>query len=189
MAIQIGYVGRLVPEKGVDDLIVAFSNLNQSEATLWIIGDGPHRRALEELADHQDVGARVRFIGALRHDDVAGELRRLDILVLPSRTTSGWVEQFGHVLVEGMGAGVAVVGSDSGAIPDIIGEGGVVFPEGDRDALTRVLGALCAPTALQDHQRRARTRADDYTHDAIATSLADFWQVVVGSSKKEAGGA
>ena len=189
VAIQIGYVGRLVPEKGVDDLIVAFSNLNQSEATLWIIGDGPHRRALEELADHQDVGARVRFIGALRHDDVAGELRRLDILVLPSRTTSGWVEQFGHVLVEGMGAGVAVVGSDSGAIPDVIGEGGVVFPEGDRDALTRVLGALCAPTALQDHQRRARTRADDYTHDAIAASLADFWQVVVGSSKKEAGGA
>ena len=183
VAIQIGYVGRLVPEKGVDDLIVAFSKLDQPETTLSIVGDGPYRRPLEELADHLDVGARVHFAGAFSHGNVASELRRLDILVLPSRTTSRWVEQFGHVLVEGMAAGTAVVGSDSGAIPDVIGEGGVVFPEGDRDALCGILGELCGP-ALRDHQRRARSRAHDYTHDVIATTLADFWQDVVGASKK-----
>ena len=187
VAIQIGYVGRLVPEKGVDDLIAAFSKLNQAEATLSIIGDGPHRRPLEELADYLDVGARVHFTGAVSHGDVVSELQRLDILVLPSRTTSRWVEQFGHVLVEGMAAGTAVVGSDSGAIPDVIGAGGLVFPEGDRDALRGILDELCAPTArLQDHQRRARSRANDYTHDAIAANLADFWQVVIGATRTQA---
>ena len=180
MAIQIGYVGRLVPEKGVDDLIAAFSKLDRPEVTLSIVGDGPSRRPLEDLADQLGVGARVQFAGAVSHDKVASELQRLDILVLPSRTTSRWIEQFGHVLVEGMAAGTAVVGSDSGAIPDVIGAGGVVFPEGDRDALCSILDELCGPTALQDHQRRARSKANDYTHDVIATTLADFWRAVVG---------
>ena len=184
MAIQIGYVGRLVPEKGVDDLIAAFSKLDRPEVTLSIVGDGPSRRPLEDLADQLGVGARVQFAGAVSHDKVASELQRLDILVLPSRTTSRWIEQFGHVLVEGMAAGTAVVGSDSGAIPDVIGAGGVVFPEGDRDALCSILDELCGPTALQDHQRRARSKANDYTHDVIATTLADFWRAVVGASPR-----
>ena len=183
---QIGYVGRLVPEKGIDDLIAAFSKLQQPGATLSIIGNGPYRRPLEELIDQLHVGARVQFAGPLRHGDVASKLHRLDILVLPSRTTSRWVEQFGHVLVEGMAAGTAVVGSDSGAIPDVIGEGGQVFPEGDRDALCSILDALCAPAVLQDYRRRARIRAHDYTHDVVAANLVAFWQTVVGGSRQRA---
>jgi glycosyltransferase involved in cell wall biosynthesis len=62
-------------------------------------------------------------------------LKGLDILVLPSRTIPHWKEQFGHVLTEAMAAEVAVIGSDSGAIPEVIGKTGLLFPQGDIEAL------------------------------------------------------
>ena len=61
--------------------------------------------------------------------------RSLDLLVLPSRTRPNWKEQFGRVLIEAMACGVPVLGSDSGEIPHVIGDAGIVFPEGDVEML------------------------------------------------------
>jgi glycosyltransferase involved in cell wall biosynthesis len=67
-----------------------------------------------------------------------------DVLVLPSRSTPSWVEQFGRVLVEAMACGVPVIGSSSGEIPHVIGDAGLVFPEGDVEALRGQLAMLAA---------------------------------------------
>ena len=60
-------------------------------------------------------------------DQVAVEMRKLHALVLPSRTTPRWKEQFGRVLIEAMACGVPPVGSDSGEIPHVIDDAGLVF--------------------------------------------------------------
>jgi glycosyltransferase involved in cell wall biosynthesis len=97
-------------------------------------------------------------------------LRRLHALVLPSLTRPNWKEQFGRVLIEAMACGVPVVGSDSGEIPNVIGEAGLVFPEGDAEALRAALARLRDDRDLWGHLAvagRARVLAE-FTHAQVA---------------------
>jgi glycosyltransferase involved in cell wall biosynthesis len=102
---------------------------------------------------------------------------RIDILVLPSRTSAQWKEQFGLVLVQAMASAVVVVGSTCGAIPDVIGNAGIVFPEGNEKALAMSLQAL---TECADHRERlaqagiARAR-EWYLNAKIAERYLLFW--------------
>ena len=101
----------------------------------------------------------------------------MDVLVLPSQSSSRWQEQFGHVLIEAMAAGVPVIGSDCGAIPEVIGDAGMVFPEGDVEALKERLYQLCRSAALQRrlaHHGRARALSQ-FTHRHIAERTLAFW--------------
>jgi glycosyltransferase involved in cell wall biosynthesis len=176
----VGYIGRLVPEKGVDLLVEALAGL---EASLLVVGEGPARRDLERRVVGWPPG-RVRFIGAVAHACVPAYLGALDALVLPSRTTAGWAEQFGHVLIEAMAAGVPVVGSSSGAIPETIADAGLGFPEGRTDVLRERLGALLGDRAL--HARlvdagRSRVQVR-YTNDVIACVQAQIYARVLARS-------
>jgi glycosyltransferase involved in cell wall biosynthesis len=109
-------------------------------------------------------------------------LRTLDVLVLPSLTTVDWREQFGHVLIEAMASGVPVVGSDSGAIPEVIGEAGRVVPEGNPEALRSTLAQLQAhPAMCADLARRGRERVlACFTHERIAAVNVEFFEQVLG---------
>src|SRR5260221_14335510 len=80
---------------------------------------------------------------------LAAQFCQIDALVLRSLTTPVWKEQFGRVLTEAMACGVPVVGSSSGAIPEVIGEAGLIFPEGDAAALAGCLAKLQQPPALR----------------------------------------
>ena len=146
----IGYAGRLVPEKGIPDLLDAARRVKGSQ--LVLVGDGPLR------LDAQRAGADVRT--GVRHRDMAAEYARMDVLVLPSRTTPTWTEQFGRVLVEALSCGVPVVGSDTGEIPWVIAEtgGGLVVPERDAAALAAALERLRDEPGLRT-QLAARGRA------------------------------
>jgi glycosyltransferase involved in cell wall biosynthesis len=169
----VGFVGRLVPEKGVDVLVDALATL---DAQLLVVGEGPAREALERRVAARPRGRAV-FVGAVAHDAVPEYLAALDALVLPSRTTSRWAEQFGHVLIEAMAAGVPVVGSTSGAIPEVVGEAGLTFPEGDADALRARVRAVLTDEALrQTLIARGRARVEDtYTHAVIAAAQRDIY--------------
>jgi glycosyltransferase involved in cell wall biosynthesis len=136
----IGYAGRLVPSKGLTDLLAAVREL-EAPVELLMIGDGEVRPQLEGQAIP---GSKVRIIDSLSHDEMSSGYAQLDVLVLPSLTTPTWKEQFGRVIVEALSCGVPVVGSDSGEIPWLIGltGGGLVFAEGDRDMLARRLTEL-----------------------------------------------
>ena len=144
--LTIGYAGRLVPEKGIWDLVEAFHRMT-APADLLLFGDGPLRTEVEQCSP------RVKVITDLTHQRMAEAYARMDLLVLPSRSTPTWQEQFGRVLVEALSCGVPVVGSDSGEIPWVIRTtgGGCVFPEGDVAALAALLDELAC-----DAERRAR---------------------------------
>lgn len=176
--IVVGFAGRLVPAKGVDTLIYAVAG--DSRFRLRIAGDGPEREALATQA--RRVGATVEFEGSLDTDDLAQFYRELDVLAVPSRTTQGWVEQFGRVAVEAMSVGTPVVASDSGALPDVVGGAGVVVPEGDIQAWTAALRKAATERPFAARLRAAGlARAEECTWERIAGRYAELYEAVAGS--------
>jgi glycosyltransferase involved in cell wall biosynthesis len=130
----VGYVGRLIRAKGVDLLLEAIARLPRNCEAL-IVGDGPEKESLQQLAGSLSVGDRVRFIDGVANSAMPEVYSSMDALVLPSRTTEHWKEQFGRVLIEAMACGIPVIGSSSGEIPHVIGEAGFVFKEGSVEGL------------------------------------------------------
>jgi glycosyltransferase involved in cell wall biosynthesis len=100
-----------------------------------IVGDGPERPHLEQLANELQISDRVHFDNTISSSAMPAYLQQLDVLVLSSRTKPNWKEQFGRALVEAMACEVPVIGSDSGEIPHVIGSAGLLFPEDDVGAL------------------------------------------------------
>lgn len=168
---RVGFAGRLVPEKGLDVLVSAVRRLGAG-VELVIAGNGPLRDWLER----EDLGgAALRMLPKLQHAEMADAYASMDVLVLPSRATKRWVEQFGRVLVEALWCGVPVIGSDSGEIRWVIGAtgGGRVVPEGDPAALAEALAAFrddpAARRALAEHGQRVVQRT--FSVPAVADAL------------------
>jgi glycosyltransferase involved in cell wall biosynthesis len=151
--LTVGYIGRLVPEKGVDTLLDALARLPQDDFKAIIVGDGPSRETLHRHAEDLGLGDRVRWTGAVTTQDTSDLYHQMDVLVVPSKTVSGWKEQFGRVVIEALASGVCVVTSDSGELPRLVSitGGGLTFKEGDAKALADRLSALRArPSTLID---------------------------------------
>ncbi len=165
----IGYIGRLVEEKGVQILLQAVAQLS-GDWSLRILGSGPYQATLVQLASQLGILERVSFDSPLPSQQIPAYYHRLDVLVLPSLTRSNWKEQFGRVLVEAMSSGVPVIGSDSGAIPGVIGEAGFVVPEANVNALADILMTLQSDFSLRAHlSMLGRERVlQHFTHEQIA---------------------
>lgn len=175
--LQVCYVGRLVPEKGIDDLIAAVALV--PNVRLTIAGTGPDAVKLQAQVDDAGIGSRVTFAGGFPSTAVVDLLKLMDVLVLPSRTMPNWKEQFGRVLIEAMAAGLAVVGSDSGEIPNVIGDAGLVFPERNPEALADCLIRLFDPKLRETLVRKGYARAKQFTQEAIVEkTLALYRQVI-----------
>jgi glycosyltransferase involved in cell wall biosynthesis len=174
---RVGYMGRLVPEKGVDLLLsaVAASTLPME---VVIVGSGKAKAALEQQAVRLAVDSRVRFLRPVSSEEVGHLMGGFHVLVLPSRTTPKWKEQFGRVLAEAMATGCVVIGSTSGEIPNVIGDAGLVFPEGDALALRdRLETILSSPGLYSDLACKARARATElFSQDAIAARHLRFYR-------------
>ncbi len=158
----VGYAGGLLCEKGLDTLVRACARLSV-DWRLDLAGAGDFAGELERLALELGVRHRVRLIGRLPSGQMADFYRTLDTFVLPSRTTNVWKEQFGRVLVEAMACGVPVVGSNSGEIPAVIGDAGLLFSEGHVGELVAHLERLAA-SADQRHHYGALGRARVHSH-------------------------
>jgi glycosyltransferase involved in cell wall biosynthesis len=155
----VGYVGRLVWEKGVDLLLQALAGL-PAEAGVVLAGTGDHEPSLRGLARDLGLAERVHFLGRVPRQDLSGVYSALDVLVLPSRGLPRWQEQFGLVLGEAMLCETPLVGSTSGAIPEVLGEAGLTFPEGDSAALAGCLRRLLDDATLRSQLAAAgRQRA------------------------------
>jgi glycosyltransferase involved in cell wall biosynthesis len=174
----IGSAGRrLVNEKGIDLLLRAVAEL-PGIWRLQIAGEGPERPALERLAAELNIDDRVFFDGVIPSGQMPAYLGQLDVMVMPSRTLSNWKEQFGRTLVEAMACGVVVVGSDSGEIPNVIGDAGLIFPEDDAPALRAHLLALMtgrAPLEPLAEAGRQRVLAN-FTQQRIADQTAAIYR-------------
>ncbi|HID88165.1 MAG TPA: glycosyltransferase family 4 protein [Anaerolineae bacterium] len=175
----VGFAGRLVEEKGVDLLLQAAAGLPGIRVA--ILGSGPLRSHLEQLAETLGIADRVSFLGTLPSPQMPEFYRQLDALVLPSRSRPNWVEQFGRVLVEAMACGVPVVGAESGEIPYVIGDAGLLFPEDDEEALRERLSRLMRNADLRaDLTRRGRERVlAHYTQAKVAEETVAFYRRVM----------
>jgi len=178
-AFVIGYVGRFVNDKGLPDLLAALEFLRSEpdgvSTRLLCVGNGPlkpslHRRAPEVIVASPGGGKVLPYYQVL------------DVIVLPSRTMPNWKEQFGRALVEAMACGVPVVGSSSGAIPEVIGEGGKVFPEGNVAEMQTILLQLRHSEAVRRQlgERGLRRVHDLYSEQQIARQTYDVYCKAAG---------
>jgi L-malate glycosyltransferase len=187
----VGFVGRFVEEKGLLTLLSALSGLHDRPWKWLLLGRGPLQSVLMETAAEKGLKDRLILVESVPHDEVPRYINLMSTLVLPSETTykfktltaAGWKEQFGHVLIEAMACGVPVIGSESGEIPHVIGEAGLVFPEGDAQALQNCLVQL-----MEDGEKRQQLaelgyqRAmTHYTNKALAKQLLEFYKQLMGN--------
>lgn len=180
----VGFVGRLVWEKGVDVLLDAVHRLGQQGCAcrLLVCGSGPERERLERRAHELGIADLVEWQPAVAPEQVPEVMQRLDALILPSRSVPEWREQFGRVLIEAMASGVPAVGSTCGEIPNVIGRDDLVFPEGDTEALARILERLMRDLGYWEEARAyglARVR-EHFTMERIAERLVELWLRVLG---------
>jgi glycosyltransferase involved in cell wall biosynthesis len=175
----VGYVGRLVAEKGLEDLVAALALLPK-HVNLALIGSGPLREPLQDLARTLGVSARVHFLPPRAPKELALLMSGFDSLALVSRTTARWKEQFGRVIIEAQACGVPVIGSTSGAIPEVVGKGGVIVRERDPQDLSEAIRRL-----EQDADwRRALAQAGlsqvqaKYTWQHVSDALHDLYRSV-----------
>ncbi|WP_410051609.1 glycosyltransferase [Bradyrhizobium sp. SZCCHNR2017] len=170
--LTIGYVGRLVEEKGLDDALDAIAQAT-SPVLLNLMGEGPDEVRLRRRAKALGLGDCVTFRGWGSPQKVAAFLQELDALVLLTRTTKAVREQFGRVIIEAQACGIPVIGSSGGAIPDVVREGGWIVPERDPESLRQLLDRLAAdPAVLRAKASAARANVlARFTYDAVATAI------------------
>jgi glycosyltransferase involved in cell wall biosynthesis len=188
----IGYMGRFVPDKGLDTLVRAVAQMQKlpgdviPAVRVLMVGAGSEEGALKALA--QDLGVAERFVwtGLVPHHRAGEYLRCMDVFVLPSITMPNWKEQFGRVLIEAMACGVPVIGSDSGQIPYLIRGtgGGLVFPEKDASALAGLLWQLAVdPERRASLGRAGRMGAEEqYRTEAVAAQMVTVFAKLSGGS-------
>jgi glycosyltransferase involved in cell wall biosynthesis len=109
-------------------------------------------------------------------------MNAIDVLALPSRTTARWKEQFGRVLIEASACGTPVIGARSGAIPDVVGQGGLTFPERDPKSLADAIRQLHAdPASARKMGQSGRQQVDEqYTWERVAQRMYSIYQTLVG---------
>lgn len=177
--IQIGYVGRLAPEKGLFLLLRAVSNLlnHSSDFELLIIGNGERKR-FARLSTELGIKGKTVFIDAIPNYQLPIIYSKIDVLVLPSITTAKWKEQFGRVLIEAMACRTVVVGSSSGEIPNIIGNAGFIFEEGNISALSKILKELISDSKLREKLgKMGRNRVlQNFTWSSITERLCIIYK-------------
>jgi glycosyltransferase involved in cell wall biosynthesis len=174
----VGVVARLQPEKGVATFLEAAARVSKvsPEARFLVVGDGPLREELLGLAKRVGVGDRVRFLGY--RVDARALIGLLDVLVIPSLTEGSPL-----IVLEAMAAGIPVVASAVGGIPDQArhGEEGILVPPGDPSALANALGALLRDPA---HARRLgetgrRRTENEFSHETLVRRIEAVYRAAL----------
>jgi glycosyltransferase involved in cell wall biosynthesis len=176
----IGFLARLVEEKGLTVLLDALSGLT-GEWRLHVIGKGPLEAAARLRSVQLGIGERITWEPGVASVEIPERMRGFTLLVQPSLTRHHWKEQFGRALMEAMACGVPVIGSSSGEIPQVVGDAGVIVPEGDPLELRHAISRLLADADLRrDLARRGRQRVlDCYTHARIAEQTVSAYRASI----------
>jgi glycosyltransferase involved in cell wall biosynthesis len=185
----IGFIGRMLPGKGLSTLAGALALLAQENWNVLLVGDGPERADFEREMAARDLLSRARFTGAIPYDQVPPLFQEMDLLVVPTQTTKRIREQFGRVLIEAMASGVPVIGSTCGAIPEVIGNAGLIFQEGDCAALAGAIKEMLADATLRRrlaNEGRARVEAN-YSWNVVAEKTFRLFNHVLREAPAVAG--
>jgi glycogen synthase len=182
---RVLFVGRLAPQKGVGTLVAAAGLLKHPSALVLLVGDGPERKALEREAKRIGVGDRLHFVGFVAHEELPAVLAHADLLVLPSL-----YEELGTVLLEAMQAGLPIVASKTGGIPDVIEDGvnGMLVAPGEPEALARAIDRLLADRDLACRlSEGAQERGKNYDWEVLAERILAVYRGVTAGCLAEEG--
>jgi glycosyltransferase involved in cell wall biosynthesis len=171
--VQMLFVGRLVPAKGVDVLLKAASALLKQNVSfeLSIVGDGHDRGRLEMMTKQLDLEKNVHFVGPLPYAEVMSWYEKAHVLVLPTKS-----EGFPKVLVEAMCYGVVCIATDTGLIPWMLKERGFVFPYGDVGKLATQLRCIMEdPSMVQRLSKEASAWAQSYSIEGVREALRSLF--------------
>ncbi len=170
----IGYLGRLVPEKGLSLLMQVLDSLQTPWRALFV-GTGTMESQLRAWA--KSYPERVKICTNVKHSEVPQYLNAMDILCAPSQTAPNWREQFGRMLIEAFACGVPVIGSDSGEIPHVIQDTGIVVGEKDLQGWTQALSDLLeSPSQRQEIATKALYRVHTrYAWSVVAKQHLEFF--------------
>jgi len=182
----VGYVGRLIEAKGLMDIVEAMGILGRdSGVTLAFVGSGDFRAALESRVAALGLGNLVRFLPPRKMEQLPEVMNALDALLLVSRTTATWKEQFGRVIIEAHACGTPVIGSDSGAIPEVIDQGGLTVREGSATEIANAIRTLRNDPALRRRMGLAgRTQVKDrYTWKRVSERMRNIYVKMMGQKR------
>jgi glycosyltransferase involved in cell wall biosynthesis len=173
--LRVGFVGRLIPHKGVDVLLHAVAL--DGRFTAEIFGAGTEMDSLVTLADRLGITDRVTFHGHVDEERIPDVYTEFDVLAVPSIPLPSWVEQFGRVVVEAQAAGVPVIASASGALPDVIGDRGLLVPPNDAQALQAGLSRFLDEPGLWDRLRTSGIEgAEQYSWKSVADTQMELYR-------------
>lgn len=172
----VGFIGRLVPAKGIDVLLGAMEKV-PGPWMLVLLGSGPLEGQVRSWAASRGWQDRVRVLLA-KHSEVPRYVGAFDVLVAPSQTTRGWAEQFGRMVIEAFACRVPVIASDSGEIPFVVGEAGRVVPEADVDGWTRAIAELLESPRERERLAEAGLQRchERYSAEAVARQRLAFYR-------------
>jgi glycosyltransferase involved in cell wall biosynthesis len=171
--LTIGFVGRLLPAKGLIVLADALAKIKDEKWRLLVVGDGEEREPMKRRLAEHGLLERACFTGAVPYEETPNYFRQIDVLVVPTITTKKIREQFGRVIVEAMACRVPVIGSTCGAIPEVIGDAGLVFEENNSEDLSAALRRILRDEKMRDDFSKAgRKRVEqNYTWDVVAEKI------------------
>jgi len=176
----VGFVGRLAEEKGVGTLLAAVAKLPQ-DVQLLLVSSGPKLPTeFEDLAKNLKIDDRVKVVGNVPHRDFPKYLNLMDVFVLPSLTTKTWKEQFGRVLIEAMACKIPVIGSSSGAVPEVIGDAGLIFEEKNSEALASKIESLRSnePPRRELAEKGYQRALKNFTFEKIAERTVEIYKML-----------
>jgi alpha-maltose-1-phosphate synthase len=184
---KILFVGRFVPEKGIFDLLNAFSMLLKKEQNveLLIVGSGTPEMTSEikRLIANLKIGAKVKFLGGIKYADMPHIHNLTDIFCLPSIETKTWAEQFGYSLVEAMACGKPAVSTWTGSIPEIVKhwETGFLVEPNNPVALEASLEELTLnkPTREKFGTNGRKWVLDKFEAVKVASQIAEIYRRVL----------
>jgi glycogen synthase len=182
--LDIIFVGRLVSDKGVSDLVDALSELGGAglRPRLSIVGDGPERPAILARVEELGLDSQVIFTGIKRGFDLARFIARHRVMAVPSR----WAEPFGLVALEGIACGCVVVGTDQGGLPEAIGPCGVTVPNGDSAAMAQALELLLEDNGLcASYRSYAPNHLARHSRSIVARSYLDVLEAAISRKPRE----
>lgn len=170
--INILCVARLVPEKGITDLLEAFLEIRKKnpKIKLTYVGSGPLKKDL--------IGFKNIYVKSVPYQKINKEYQKADIFCLPSRETKTWAEQYGMCLIEAMASGLPIVTTTSGAIPEVCGEAALISHHSNVDELKSNLEKLINNLDLRQHLSQiARQRArSNYDSKKISKQIAKIYR-------------
>lgn len=170
----VGYLGRFVPEKGLHLLMQSLDTVSVPWRVLFV-GSGPMEKELREWAARS--AGRARIVTGVKHDEVPEYVNAMDLLCAPSQTAPNWREQLGRMLLEAFACGVPVIASDSGEIPYVIGDAGLVVGESDGAGWVNAISRMLSEPALRaEYAAKGRARAEaEFAWPLIARRHLDFF--------------